>query len=368
MLFSADRCKKIPLLGRFRRFFRKKWKRFLKLSARGPVWRFFAATYAKFMACWVRILRYLYDDRLELQPKQIKTVQVKDVTINSAGISWVPRHSSRFNVDKYRLKVRKICRGSCTMIKELSDEMLFLTSLATTREIFARKTKEEATKISEEKTASADAKAAVVAAAVAASAASIATTLTVVAHESVTLAAVRGIDKKDKDHTCYSWQTLYDGPDAEHTCTDLEEACRYEALIETYNSKGKSSPSKFPMKTMQIPVNNGGHDGGYLWTQAMYKWTQTRNEVEISVSVPSETKKKDIVFQQQAGELILILKGRFLITGTLQKLVRADGTFWEFQGEGKEREILITLQKANTNKWTSILKGGIEVDESMVKL
>jgi len=85
-----------------------------------------------------------------------------------------------------------------------------------------------------------------------------------------------------------------------------------------------------------------------------YTWRQDGDEIELSVTVPSNATKGDIkvVFQPRAVEVEH--KGTILVEGQLAGLCRPEGSTWTLS----KGRVVISLEKADPRPWQSLLVAG----------
>lgn len=71
-------------------------------------------------------------------------------------------------------------------------------------------------------------------------------------------------------------------------------------------------------------------DGAYSVHAALpYKWTQTLNDVDITVPVPVGSKSRDLVVEIKKGSIKVGLKGREpILAGELCKEIKVDDSTW----------------------------------------
>jgi len=93
---------------------------------------------------------------------------------------------------------------------------------------------------------------------------------------------------------------------------------------------------------------------------AKYTWSQTIEEVIVSIPVPPGTKAKEIVCEVKQRSLKVGLKGHpALVDGELFDVVKAKDAVWTLE-DGKIE--LILSKSVSHMTWTSLLKGDVQVD------
>lgn len=90
----------------------------------------------------------------------------------------------------------------------------------------------------------------------------------------------------------------------------------------------------------------------------LYRWTQTNEEVVITVPLAAGIKGKDIVYDLAPTKLTVGVKGALAIEAeALYATVKVDDSQWEIETEDGERCCVVTLLKARTgDRWDFLLK------------
>jgi len=91
------------------------------------------------------------------------------------------------------------------------------------------------------------------------------------------------------------------------------------------------------------PVGNGGTvDGKYVWTQ-------TLEELTVSVPLPDNTRGRDLNVTMNKNHLKIGLKGQeFMVNDDLAKTIIVDDSFWTVEDGNR---LVLTLQKLNRMEW-----------------
>jgi hypothetical protein len=92
------------------------------------------------------------------------------------------------------------------------------------------------------------------------------------------------------------------------------------------------------------PLGNGGTvDGKYVWTQ-------TLQELSVTVALPDNTRGKDLNVVIAKNHLKVGLKGKkeMIVDGALTHAIIVDDSFWTVE-DG--RRLVLTLQKSNQMEW-----------------
>jgi len=87
-----------------------------------------------------------------------------------------------------------------------------------------------------------------------------------------------------------------------------------------------------------------------------YKWTQSEDEVEITVPVHPGCSGKDVVVKMKSKTISVEVKGEVVLEGSLSNVIHTDGSTWSLSGDGGERAVSVVLEKAREVTWSSLLK------------
>ena len=103
----------------------------------------------------------------------------------------------------------------------------------------------------------------------------------------------------------------------------------------------------FAKRTLSNTALNGGYG-----IATNYSWTEEPFEMEVTVSVPPETRAKDISFKATPTSIDLRLNGRQepLLDGTrkMRGRISLDGTYWvisDSETDKEERQVTVTIEK-----------------------
>ncbi|XP_077212566.1 protein BOBBER 1-like [Tasmannia lanceolata] len=97
-----------------------------------------------------------------------------------------------------------------------------------------------------------------------------------------------------------------------------------------------------------------------------YSWTQTLQEVTVSIPIPHGTKSRFINCEIKKSHLKVGLKGQPpIIDGELFQSVKADDCFWSIE-DGKFISVLLTKQN-QMDWWKCLVKGDPEIDTQKVE-
>jgi len=106
-------------------------------------------------------------------------------------------------------------------------------------------------------------------------------------------------------------------------------------------------PAAFRTRTISNTALNGGYG-----IATNYTWTEEPFEIEITVSVPPETRAKDIHFKATPTSIDLQLEGLEapLLDGNrkMRGRISLDGTYWvisDSESDGEERQVTVTIEK-----------------------
>jgi hypothetical protein len=107
------------------------------------------------------------------------------------------------------------------------------------------------------------------------------------------------------------------------------------------------------------PVGNGGTvDGKYVWTQ-------TLQEVHVTVPVPKGTKGRDLSITIGKNKLSVGMRGKSAIfEGALSKAIIVDDSFWTLEDE----VVAIQMQKLNDMEWWNcVIQGDPTINTQKVQ-
>ncbi|XP_072952878.1 protein BOBBER 1 [Typha angustifolia] len=97
-----------------------------------------------------------------------------------------------------------------------------------------------------------------------------------------------------------------------------------------------------------------------------YSWTQSLQEVNVSIPVPQGTKSRCVTCEIKKNHLKVGLKGQPpIIDGDLYQSVRADDCFWSIE-DGKFISVLLTKHN-QMEWWKCLVKGDPEIDTQKVE-
>jgi len=122
-----------------------------------------------------------------------------------------------------------------------------------------------------------------------------------------------------------------------------------------------SPPLPFPSLIASLAVPNSGNGADH----ALYQWTQTLQEVTVSVPVPAGTKGRMCDVFISKTKLRVGLKGQApVLEGELSEPVKTDDCLWNCDGVLIE----VTLQKVDTmHWWKCVVKGEPEINTQKVE-
>jgi len=113
-----------------------------------------------------------------------------------------------------------------------------------------------------------------------------------------------------------------------------------------------------------VPVHNGAiHD--------TYRWTQTLQDLMVSIPVPAGTKAKHLVIEIKKTKLVAKIGGKDpILDGELWASVKMEDCFWSVEDDASSggRLVNITLTKMNQMEWwRSVVKGEPEINTQKVE-
>jgi len=100
-----------------------------------------------------------------------------------------------------------------------------------------------------------------------------------------------------------------------------------------------------------------------------YSWTQTLEELTVTVPVPAGIKGSHIVCDIKNTSIKLGVKGKDLILdGALQKKVNAEEAIWTLETNNSGKCVVITMEKNNQMEWWSaVVEGHTEINTKKVE-
>lgn len=90
------------------------------------------------------------------------------------------------------------------------------------------------------------------------------------------------------------------------------------------------------------PIGNGGN------VEGKYIWTQTLQELSVSVPLPNSTRGRDLNVVMNKKHLKISLKGKILVNDYLTRTIIVDDSFWTVEDGNR---LVLTLQKLNQMEW-----------------
>ncbi|XP_050203876.1 protein BOBBER 1-like [Mercurialis annua] len=129
--------------------------------------------------------------------------------------------------------------------------------------------------------------------------------------------------------------------------------------VETNKAQDEKKPEKNvekEKKNLLVPNNGNGLD------MEDHSWTQTLEELTLTIPVPPGTKSRNIVCEIKKKSLKVALKGQEnpILDGELFATVKVDDCFWNLE-DNKIISVLMT-KFDRQNWWKSLLVGGPEID------
>jgi len=113
-----------------------------------------------------------------------------------------------------------------------------------------------------------------------------------------------------------------------------------------------------------VPVNNGAvHD--------KYRWTQSLQDLQVTVPVPAGTKAKHLVIDIKKKTLLIKVAGQEpVLDGNLFAAVKMEDCFWSVEDDAASggRIVSIALQKVNQMEWwKNVIEGEPEINTQKVE-
>ncbi len=126
-----------------------------------------------------------------------------------------------------------------------------------------------------------------------------------------------------------------------HLCLFVSFLPTPTAFAFSTKSMASTAPRK-PRKKNPFDVDYGSEVAG------KYKWTQTENEVTVTVFLPPGTKAKEVAATIHSAKLTVGVKGQPpIVDGAFTKTCSADDSYWQLDNGNCE----VTLVKAEKKVW-----------------
>ena len=136
--------------------------------------------------------------------------------------------------------------------------------------------------------------------------------------------------------------------------TKTESANKIGSRVKGVTSQG--SPKKQIMS--KDPINNGN-------VYSNYSFTQTLNEVTVTVPSDVPIRSRDVVCTITKTHLLVQIKGVTKIDGDLHKAVKVGDSCWLIDNQ---RAVVVELAKTKTMEWWSCaIQGDEEIDTKKIK-
>eukprot|EP00300_Choanocystis_sp_HF-7_P007660 c1542_g1_i1.p1 GENE.c1542_g1_i1~~c1542_g1_i1.p1 ORF type:complete len:305 (+),score=67.08 c1542_g1_i1:47-916(+) len=131
--------------------------------------------------------------------------------------------------------------------------------------------------------------------------------------------------------------------------SDLDSSAGWIAQAKAFNSRTASQPKPDFLQSPSAPAPNEG-------TTSWGKWSQTDDEVELTVVVPGATKSRDVKVVFKHSTVSLTAPGGVSLSLGLWSTVEVDGCAWTIESSGDERQVIVTLAKASRGPWLGLEK------------
>eukprot|EP00451_Oxyrrhis_marina_P009656 CAMPEP_0204321032 /NCGR_PEP_ID=MMETSP0469-20131031/7942_1 /ASSEMBLY_ACC=CAM_ASM_000384 /TAXON_ID=2969 /ORGANISM="Oxyrrhis marina" /LENGTH=294 /DNA_ID=CAMNT_0051302299 /DNA_START=61 /DNA_END=945 /DNA_ORIENTATION=+ len=147
------------------------------------------------------------------------------------------------------------------------------------------------------------------------------------------------------------------------TLADCSSSAEWVAHQSALRAKAASAPRSLSDLTAQLggggPQVTGGGAPPMLTQSALqtggeekeFKWSQSEEEVEVLVPVPSGTTKKDVTVKFGMATVTVAVCGRPIVDGSLGGKVVPDGCTWTLVDDALQ----ITLEKAQGAPWNAVM-------------
>ncbi|KAF2140984.1 uncharacterized protein K452DRAFT_229328 [Aplosporella prunicola CBS 121167] len=103
--------------------------------------------------------------------------------------------------------------------------------------------------------------------------------------------------------------------------------------------------------------------------QLPYKWSQTIQDVDVSIPIPANLKARDLDIVLEKTKLKVAVKGQPpLIEGDLPHPIHKDESTWTLESVGKDgKEVSVHLDKVNKMEWwPHVVTGAPKIDTSKI--
>ncbi|XP_011006349.1 PREDICTED: protein BOBBER 1-like isoform X2 [Populus euphratica] len=139
-----------------------------------------------------------------------------------------------------------------------------------------------------------------------------------------------------------------------------EEKAGSKRLKVEKEKKEKMDENENKEESAKVPNKGNGLD------LEKYSWTQTLQEVNVQIPVPSGTKSRFVVCDIKKNHLKVGLKGQPpIVEGELFKPIKVDDCYWSIEDQNT---ISILLTKHDQmDWWKSLVKGDPEIDTQKVE-
>ncbi|KAF2085145.1 CS-domain-containing protein [Saccharata proteae CBS 121410] len=99
-----------------------------------------------------------------------------------------------------------------------------------------------------------------------------------------------------------------------------------------------------------------------------YKWTQTIQDVDITIAVPANIKGRDLDVELKKRKLKVAIKGQEpFIDGELPKEIKIDDSTWTLESVPGGKEVSVHLDKVNKMEWWEhVVTGAPKIDTSKI--
>lgn len=128
------------------------------------------------------------------------------------------------------------------------------------------------------------------------------------------------------------------------------------------SARGRSEPLKFSVRTKQVPVDGGG-------IEKCYCWTQSKEEIIVRAVLPAQVCARDIVWRAPGDSVHVACGGEVLLEGATPHRFDAEGAAWQLEGDAGRRELVLTLPKprgGGGDAWPYVVTGGWPIDVALL--
>jgi len=163
------------------------------------------------------------------------------------------------------------------------------------------------------------------------------------------------VEMLSKTHT---WNVVAVSTDTRIKLSGLDAGEKFSVQVSARNALGQSAPSNVVKgRTFQKPNEI---DGGSTPT---YTWGQGKEDVVLRISIPEETKSRDVQVDVHPSRLSIFVEGKKIAAGKLYDAVRPDDCIWDIETNENNRTLNLHMAKLHAcENWPCIVDGDPRID------